>query len=87
MTRMIYREVYKRGVAKLLPQCLPLLKHQAATGAYFKAVGCEVLAAGKLQRSDGQIVEYQDLRVYVELETRLPCGHTSAAQCDIRCAR
>lgn len=85
--RIVYREAYKRGAIKLSAQYLPLLKHHAATGAYFKAVECEVLAAGKIERADGQMVEFQDLRVYVELESRLACGHTSPAQCDIRCAR
>ena len=33
MTRMIYREIFKRGSMKLSAQRLPLLRHQAATAA------------------------------------------------------
>lgn len=63
--RQIYRETYAKGAAKLNTASLPILKHQMEGGRVFKAVECEVLAAGVIERN-GQQIEYQDLRVYME---------------------
>ena len=64
--RQIYRETYYKGALRLNAASLPVLKHQTADGTKFVAVECEVLAAGKVERADGQVLEYQDLRVYVK---------------------
>lgn len=64
--RQLYRETYRKGAVRLRAECLPVLKHEAENGRVFKAVECEVLAAGQVQRGD-QVLEYQDIRVYVEV--------------------
>jgi hypothetical protein len=64
--RVLYRETYRKGAVRLNAASLPVLRHQSTDGRTFKAVACELLAAGQVERADGQTVEYQDLRVYVE---------------------
>ena len=64
--RQIYRETYRRGALKLNKASLPELRHVADGGTPFKAVECEILAAGKVERPDGTLLEYQDIRVYLE---------------------
>lgn len=64
--RTIYRETY--DPIKFDAEHLPVLKHTGEEkGSKFVAVGCELRAAGIIERA-GKRMEYQDLRVYVELE-------------------
>jgi hypothetical protein len=64
--RILYRETYARGVMKLHKDTLPELRHRSKAGKLFHARECEILAAGKIERADGTILEYHDLRVYLE---------------------
>jgi hypothetical protein len=65
--RTIYRETYRKGSMKFREEALPILQHKAEDGGSFRATGCELLAAGAVM-IDGRHVEYQDLRVYVEID-------------------
>lgn len=67
--RQLYREAYRRGALRLNESSLPVLKHETADGRRFKAIACEITAAGVVERPDGSRVEYQDMRVYLETET------------------
>lgn len=65
--RVAYRETYRKGALVLNAESLPVLRHQATDGSRFRAIECEVIAAGEIER-DGERIEFQDLRVYVERE-------------------
>ena len=65
--RTLYRETYRKGAVRLNSDSLPILQRKAERGGLFRAVDCELLAAGAVVR-DGKEVEYQDLRVYVEVD-------------------
>lgn len=65
--RNLYRETYKRGAVKLKSGCLPVLQHEDDAGKKYTAIGCELMAAGVVD-IDGIRLEYQDLRVYVDVK-------------------
>jgi hypothetical protein len=64
--RTLYRETYANGGMKLHKDALPELRHRSEGGKLFRARECEIMAAGKIERADGTILEYHDLRVYLE---------------------
>lgn len=57
--KTIYRETYKAG-ARVKPDLQPTLHHTT-----WRPVETHLLAAGKVERKDGTVLEYQDLRVYL----------------------
>jgi hypothetical protein len=65
--RTIYRETYRKGAVKLNADVLPILQHKTKDGGSFRATACEVIAAGMVL-VEGKEVEYQDLRVYIEVD-------------------
>jgi hypothetical protein len=65
--RTIYRETYRKGAVKLNQDVLPILQHKTQEGGSFRATACEVIAAGMVL-IEGKEVEYQDLRVYFEVD-------------------
>lgn len=64
--KVIYRETYEPMA--LNEKFLPVLKHTGPDAeTKFVAIGCEIRAAGIIERG-GKRMEYQDMRVYVELQ-------------------
>ncbi len=67
--KTIYRETYVRGEARISKGFLPDLKHRGGEqNKRFVATDAELLAAGVVEEADGTRREYQDIRIYVELE-------------------
>lgn len=61
--RELYRETYKKGAAvireSLLPDRLPYMPEG------WRITKMELIAAGKKELTSGEVVEYQEVRVYV----------------------
>lgn len=60
--KQIYKETYKKGAARLLRNKLPILKHM---NECFEVVEAEIRASGVVTRDD-EILEFQDIRIYVK---------------------
>ncbi len=60
--RLYYKETYKKGAARLLPNKLPILKHM---NEGFEVVEAQVRASGVVTRGD-EILEFQDIRIYLK---------------------
>lgn len=63
--KQIYRETYVPVPFK--KEALPKLNHISEGSQKFVVTGCELRAAGVIERG-GKRMEYHDLRVYVEAE-------------------
>lgn len=60
--RQIYRETYKKGT-ELADHAVPILQHLKPG---LETLGCDLLAYGRIEKADGSVIEYHDLRVYVK---------------------
>lgn len=59
--RIVYQETYKVGAARIKEEVKPILRH--TNGA--RVLSAEIRHAGVIDR-DGKMIEFQDLRVYLE---------------------
>ncbi len=60
--KQVYKETYKAGAARLLPNKMPTLKH---LNEGYEVVEAELRASGVVRRGDHDL-EFQDIRIYVK---------------------
>lgn len=61
--RQIYRETYHRHLMCIVDDKLPVLPHVSPGTTVVEA---QILAAGQVERENDEVLEYQDLRVYLK---------------------
>jgi hypothetical protein len=66
--RLLREETYRKGAKMLRSGSLPTLYHITAD---FRVLSCEIQQAGAVER-DGQRLEYQVLKVFLEERSEVP---------------
>lgn len=62
LEKLSYKETYKKGSARMLPDKLPILRHLTEG---FEVVEAHLKESGVVTRGD-EVLEYCDIRVYVK---------------------